>query len=95
VYVAEEDNDVAVHVPVCMDIAEEADSVVNRSVGGDFDVVKKLDRVIVGARGCGRNRQSGAEKANGEKSTVHRCLIPATTNYTRSETQKFQRGFSG
>jgi len=60
-HVAEEDNDVAVHHSVCMDIAEEADSVVNRSVGGDFDVVKKLDRVLAGARRRGGNRQGGTE----------------------------------
>jgi hypothetical protein len=72
-----------------MDIAEEADSVVNRSVGGDFDVVKKLDRVLAGARRRGGNRQGGTEQAHGEKSPMHRCLILATSQYTRMGGWKF------
>ena len=81
-HVAEEDDNVASHVAVGVNVAEKADGVVDGRVRGDFNVVEELNCVIFGASGRSSDRQGGAKEAKGEKSSMHRFAILATSQYT-------------
>ncbi len=57
---AEEHDYVAINSPLCVDVAEEADSVVNRLIGGDVNAASELDDIAagVGARRAGDHSYS-------------------------------------
>jgi hypothetical protein len=74
-HVAEEDDDVASYFAVNVNAAEETNSVVDRCVGRDVNVVEELDSILLGAGRRGGNREGGSKQANCEKSPMHRCPI--------------------